>query len=189
MPPVANTAGHAPVRPAVAAAVAQVLLMIPALGSFGPAGSAIFVAIIVVIVVGLHRRRDRWPDRSLTKIGTTMPIDKDQLSRSSPVGWPCACPIKQPIANSFPSTRLLKTKPGVAHKPVSLTSFGFTTRYAGDTEARRHGAGVAFPCPPPEDCCADLPRGAAMSDGFIPDYLAAPRGKSAQHSKRSDGRA
>ncbi len=64
-------------------------------------------------------------------------------------GPACACPIKHPIANSFPSTRLLKTKPGVAHKPVSLTSFGFTTRYAGVTELVRLGMAAQQQAPTP----------------------------------------
>ena len=71
-----------PVRPRGCRGVAQVLLMIPAPGSFGPAVNTIFVAIIVAIVVDEDRDNDRDNDqRSLRRI-------------SSPVGWPCTYPLK-----------------------------------------------------------------------------------------------
>ncbi len=53
-----------------------------------------------------------------------------------PGGQAPRVPQKTADSKFTPLTRLLKTKPAVAHNLVSLISFGFTTRYAGVTEAR-----------------------------------------------------
>jgi hypothetical protein len=95
-----------------------------------------------------------------------------------------AVDVELRVSNSRFITHLAPVADVAGRISVSLTLLLFTTRYAGDTEARSWRAG---PCPLPEDCCADLPRCAAMNDGFIPACLAAQRGKSAQHSKSSDG--